>query len=225
MSYRRLESEDGVTLEPAAARATVIWLHGLGADGNDFVPLAPELRLPASLGVRFIFPHAPMRPVTINGGYEMRAWYDIKSLDPEGRADADGLETSVATVATLVDRERAAGIDAGHIVIAGFSQGGAVALHAALRCPERLGGLLAMSTYLPREADLDAHRSPVGRGVRILMCHGTADTVVAISMGRAARDWLLQRGYPVDWREYPIAHEVSMPEVTAVSAWLADCVG
>src|SRR5882724_7591676 len=136
MSYRTTETSEAVILEPRLARASVIWLHGLGADGHDFVPLVPELRLPDALGVRFVFPHATVRPVTINGGYAMRAWYDIKTLSPGGRGDPAGLADSVTRVAELVGVERAAGVDAAHIVLAGFSQGGAVALHAALTYPE-----------------------------------------------------------------------------------------
>ena len=225
MAYRRLENGAGVTLAPEAARASVIWLHGLGADGNDFVPLVPELRLAPALGVRFVFPHAAVRPVTINNGYSMRAWYDIKSLDAKGRADAPGLEESVGMITALVDAERAEGIDSGRIAIAGFSQGGAIALHAALRYPHRLAGLLALSTYLPCANELELQLSEHNRAIPILMCHGTRDPVVVPAMGLAGRDWLTERKYAVDWREYPMAHEVSRPEVDDISAslqrWLA----
>lgn len=225
MAYRRLENGAGVTLAPEAARASVIWLHGLGADGNDFVPLVPELRLAPALGVRFVFPHAAVRPVTINNGHSMRAWYDITSLDAKGRADASGLEESVGIITALVDAERAGGIDSGRIAIAGFSQGGAIALHAALRYPHRLAGLLALSTYLPCANELEHQVSEHNRAIPILMCHGTRDPVVVPAMGLAGRDWLVQRKYAVDWREYPMAHEVSRPEVDDISAslqrWLA----
>lgn len=225
MAYRRLETEAGVTLAPDVARASVIWLHGLGADGNDFVPLVPELRLAPALGVRFVFPHATVRPVTINNGHPMRAWYDIKSLDAKGRADAPGLGESVRAIAALIDAERAAGIDAGRIVVAGFSQGGAIGLHVALSYPHRLAGLLALSTYLPCAEQLDAHLSEQNRDIRILMCHGSRDAVVVPAMAIAGRDWLRERNYPVEWREYPMAHEVCRPEVAEISAslqrWLA----
>ena len=159
MTHEMLETEDTITLlPPGTARASVIWLHGLGADGYDFVPIVPELRLPDALAVRFVFPHAPVRPVTVNGGYEMRAWYDITALTPAGRDDATGLDESVARIGTLVAAERALGIAASRIVLAGFSQGGAVALHAGLTAVERLAGIVALSTYLPRAAALATRR-------------------------------------------------------------------
>ncbi|MBS0393562.1 MAG: alpha/beta fold hydrolase [Proteobacteria bacterium] len=216
-----IESDTAVTLEPAAAPvATVIWLHGLGADGYDFVPVVPELRLPAALAVRFIFPHAPVRPVTVNGGYEMRAWYDIVALTPEGRDAAEGLDDSVARVGALVAAEQARGMAPGRIVLAGFSQGGAVALHAGLAAAEPPAGVVALSTYLPRaEATLAAR--PVARAaLPILQCHGSYDTVVTPSMGVAARDALRAAGHSVEWHEYPMAHEVSVAELAAISAWI-----
>jgi phospholipase/carboxylesterase len=220
MGYRTIESEDAVTLEPERARASVIWLHGLGADGRDFLPIVPELRLPDDLGVRFIFPHADVRPVTINNGYAMRAWYDITSLSSAGRGDADGLADSVASIARRVATERASGIDAARILIAGFSQGGAVALHAALASPERLAGVLALSTYLPAAASLDAARTAANHDIPILMCHGIFDPVVVLVMGEAARAWLEQRGYPVEWHAYPMQHQVSPAETADVARWL-----
>jgi len=221
MNLDLLETEAAVTLRPsAAANAAVIWMHGLGADGYDFVPIVPELRLPAALAVRFVFPHADVRPVTINGGYQMRAWYDIKALSAAGRDDAEGLDASVARVATLVADEQAAGVPASRIVLAGFSQGGAVALHAALTAPERLAGVIALSTYLPRATTVLQARSVANRGLPVLMCHGTDDPVVDISMGLAARDALLASGDAVEWHAYPMQHEVSAREIAEVSRWL-----
>ena len=220
MTYRTIESDDGVILAPTAARASVIWLHGLGADGYDFVPIVPEFKLPESLGARFIFPHAQVRPVTINNGFPMRAWYDIKSLSPGGRGDAAGLADSVTRIAGLVDAEIAAGIPANRIVIAGFSQGGAVALHCALRYAHRLAGVLALSTYLPNPETLAGHVSAANADVPILMCHGTVDPVVVPAMGDAARAWLVEHGYPVEWRTYPMQHQVTPAEISDIARWL-----
>jgi len=221
MPHAMLETDAAVTLEPEApATACVIWMHGLGADGYDFVPIVPELRLPATPPVRFIFPHAPVRPVTLNNGYEMRAWYDIVSLTPAGREAADGLDASVARIAALVAGEQARGLEPGRIVLAGFSQGGAVALHAGLLSPVRLGGLIALSTYLPRAAAVLARQTPASRALPVLMCHGRYDEIVGLAMGTAALDALQRAGHPVEWHEYPMAHEVSVAELTAISAWL-----
>ena len=221
MKYQLRESADAVVLAPdVAATAAVVWLHGLGADGHDFVPIVPELALPATLPVRFVFPHAPVRPVTLNMGMRMRAWYDIKSLSTDNRADAAGLRESVARVAGLVDRERAEGIAPARIVIAGFSQGGAVALHAALRYPVALGGVLGLSTYLPLAAELEPELSGANRQAPILMCHGQYDPLLPMMLGAAARDFLRAQGYAVEWREYPMQHQVCAEEIRDVSAWL-----
>ena len=221
MRWKTTEAVDGVTLVPAAADASVIWLHGLGADGHDFVPIVPELRLPATLGVRFVFPHATVRPVTINNGQPMRAWYDIKSLGSGSRGDAPGLDDSVARIGRLIAAEQAHGIAAERIVIAGFSQGGAVALHAALINAERLAGVLALSTYLPVPETLETRLSAANRDVPILMCHGTFDPVVVPPMGEAARAWLEAREYPVEWRTYPMQHQVMPAEIADIARWLA----
>jgi phospholipase/carboxylesterase len=220
MTFRMIEAADGVTLEPARARASVIWLHGLGADGHDFVPIVPELALAADAGVRFVFPHADVRPVTINNGVAMRAWYDITSLSPEGRGGAAGLAESVERISKRIASEREAGITAERIVIAGFSQGGAVALHAALACGERLAGVLALSTYLPVPETLEPRLSPANRDVPILMCHGLYDPVVLPVMGEAARAWLAERHYAVEWHAYPMQHQVSPAEVADIGRWL-----
>ncbi len=221
MNYQTIESEAAVTVEPAAATGAVIWLHGLGADGHDFVPMVPELTLPASAPTRFIFPHAKVRPVTINNGYPMRAWYDIRSLTTHGRGDSAGIAESVATVHTIVAAQRAAGIPSSRIIIAGFSQGGAIALHAGLTATERLGGILAASTYLPLASELATRLATANHGLPIIMCHGRHDNVVAPELGREARDWLLERHYPVAWHEYAMAHEVCREEIADVSRWLA----
>jgi phospholipase/carboxylesterase len=215
------ESADAVVLAPAsAATASVIWLHGLGADGNDFVPIVPELRLPADLALRFVFPHAPVRPVTINNGMRMRAWYDILDFTPGGPQDETGIRDSAAILGRFIQRERDAGIAANRIVVAGFSQGGAIALHAALRHAERLAGVLALSTYLPLRTSLAAEASPANRDLPILMCHGQFDPVLPHKLGSSSRDLLISQGYAVEWKEYPMQHQVCMEEIQDISAWL-----
>ncbi|HNR21904.1 MAG TPA: alpha/beta hydrolase-fold protein [Steroidobacteraceae bacterium] len=204
-----------------AVDASVIWLHGLGADGHDFVPIVPELRLPPTVAVRFCFPHAPVRPVTLNGGLPMRAWYDIRELSTEGRQDEAGTRASAARVDQLVQREIDRGVAPARIVIAGFSQGGAVALHAALRYPARLGGVMALSTYLPLHASLEREASAANRDLPILMCHGQYDPVLPIGLGEASRDALQRLGYPVEWKTYPMQHEVCRAEIDDISGWLA----
>jgi len=221
VTYRIQEFADAVILAPAApVSASVIWLHGLGADGHDFVPIVPELKLPPSPGVRFVFPHAAIRPVTLNMGMRMRAWYDIKTLTAEGRTDEAGLRESIARVGALIAAERTFGIASERIVIAGFSQGGATALHAALRHPEPLAGVLALSCYLPLQAALAAELADANQAMPILMCHGQQDPVLPIALGRAARDWLRAAGYRVEWKEYPMQHQVCLPEIQDIAAWL-----
>ena len=221
MKYRQEETEFEVTLSPRApAVASVILLHGLGADGHDFVPIVGELGLPASLPVRFVFPHAPMRPVTVNNGFVMRAWYDIKSFTPAGRADVAGTTESARRVAGYIDRERQLGVAPARIVLAGFSQGGAVALYAGLRYPERLAGILAMSCYLPFPETLAAEKSAANADVPILLCHGLGDPVVPIAMGLEAREDLKKHGYAPQWRDYPMQHSVCMEEIADVAQWL-----
>ena len=222
LTHHATQTEQEITLEPEArATASVVWLHGLGADGSDFVPVVEELRLPDALPVRFIFPHAAMRPVTVNAGYVMRAWYDIKSFTPEGRADSAGLAEAVQRVNRYLEAEVARGVSADRIVLAGFSQGGAVALSAGLRYPRRLAGVLALSCYLPFPARLAAERSAVNADVPLLLCHGAWDPVVPMAMGVEARDLLRQAGYAVEWREYPMQHEVCAAEISDIGRWLA----
>lgn len=221
MAYKTNESAENVVLEPAAAAdAAVIWLHGLGADGHDFVPMVQELRLPPTLAVRFIFPHARARPVTINNGFVMRAWYDIKGLGPGSAEDEAGIRESGDVVRRYIEEENARGVASERIVIAGFSQGGAIALSAALRHPQRLAGVMALSTYLPLRDSLAAEASPANRDVPILMCHGLRDQMVPATLGKASRDMLQGLGYPVEWQAYPMEHSVCMEEVLDISKWL-----
>jgi len=221
MSHTTRESADAVVLTPATPPvAAVIWLHGLGADGFDFVPIVDELRLPATLPVRFIFPHAAPRPVTINNGYVMRAWYDIKGFGPERAEDDVGVRESEGVVKKYIEQEIARGIPASKIVIAGFSQGGAIALQTALRYQQRLAGVMALSTYLPLRATLAAEAADANRDVPILMCHGVRDPVVPAQMGEASRDVLQRLGYRVEWHTYPMEHSVCMEEVADISQWL-----
>jgi phospholipase/carboxylesterase len=221
LNHRLHESADAVVLAPAAtASASVIWFHGLGADGHDFVPIVPELELPAASSIRFVFPHARVRPVTLNMGMAMRAWYDIKTLTAEGRADEEGIRESVGVLGRFIAAERAAGIASERIVVAGFSQGGAVALHGGLRHPEPLGGILALSCYLPLQATLENELADANRKTQILMCHGQFDPVLPMALGVMARDWLRLQGYAVDWKEYPMQHQVCLPEIQDISRWL-----
>lgn len=212
---------DAVVLEPSSpATAAVIWLHGLGADGSDFVPVIEELRLPQSLAIRFVFPHARQRPVTINNGFVMRAWYDIAGGVRGVEEDSAGIRESENVIRGYIEREIAAGIAADRIVIAGFSQGGAIALQTALRYPKRLAGILALSTYLPLRNSLANEAAPANRDLPILICHGLRDGVLSASLGTDSRDQLLGLGYPVEWRSYPMEHQVCMEEIADISAWL-----
>ena len=199
----------------------VIWLHGLGADGTDFAPVVPELGLLDAPGVRFIFPHAPAIPVTCNGGYVMPAWYDIISLEPHSRQiDEAGIVASRAAIRRLIERENTRGIPAGRIFLAGFSQGGAVAYTTALTHPERLAGLLALSTYLPVESLVQAEATAANRDLPIFAAHGVDDDVVSPPLGQRARDFLNAQGYTVAWHEYPMPHSVCLEEVAEIGAWL-----
>lgn len=202
----------------AHARHSIIWLHGLGADGQDFVPLADELELPVA--VRHIFPHAPMRPVTINGGFVMRAWYDIAAASIAAQQDAAGIRASQALVEALIAGELAHGIAPQHIFLAGFSQGGAVALHTALRCTKALGGVLALSTYLPLAETAAHERSEQSLSTPVFMAHGRSDPVIPCALGSASRDMLLDLGYAVEWHEYAMQHSVCEEELRDAEAWL-----
>jgi len=198
-------------------RASVIWMHGLGADGNDFAPLADEITLP--IGVRYIFPHAPMMPVSINAGYVMRAWYDIIDAALR-REDEAGVRASQRSVEDLLAREKSRGIDASRVVLAGFSQGGAIALQTGLRHGERLAGVMALSTYVPLADRLATEANAANRDVPIFMAHGTADPMIAYTRAQASRDLLLQQGYSVEWHEYAMQHSVCPQEIADIARWL-----
>jgi phospholipase/carboxylesterase len=206
----------------AAPRAAVIWMHGLGADGHDFVPVVGELVLPEALSIRFVFPHAPLRPVAINDGLPMRAWYDVRDDGGERREDAAGVRESQRRIEALIERERGRGIPPSRIVLAGFSQGGAMALHTGLRHAERLAGIVALSTFLPLPQTLVAEAAAANRDVPIFMAHGTHDPLISVGRGRRSRDLLLELGYRVAWREYPMPHAVCDAEVSDVSRWLSE---
>jgi phospholipase/carboxylesterase len=221
------ETDDAVVLDPAsgAADATVIWMHGLGADGFDFVPMVPELELPDSARVRFVFPHADVIPVTVNAGYSMRAWYDIKELTPEGRDDAEGLAVTRQRIESYMARERVSGIAARRIVLAGFSQGGAVALHVGLRHDEPLAGIIALSCYLPLRERLPGDIHPANRETPILMCHGREDVVVLQAFGEQSRDAMLGAGLAVDWQQYSMGHSLCRTEIVDIAIWLKNRLG
>ena len=214
MSIETIEVETG-----ANPVATVIWLHGLGADGHDFEPIVPELRLPAAKPVRFIFPHAPQRPVTINGGMRMRAWYDIFSLGG-GAEDAAGIRASQAALEGLISGEVKRGIPHDKIVLAGFSQGGAIALQTALRQRERLAGVMALSTYLPLAQTLAKERTVENGDLPIFMAHGQYDNMIGIDRAMLSRNALLALGYKVDWQTYPMPHSVCPEEIAHIAAFL-----
>ena len=200
--------------------AAVVWMHGLGADGHDFEPIVPELRLPAATRIRFVFPHAPLRPVTINQGHVMRAWYDVRALAGVRREDEAGVRQSARQIEALLGRERQRGMAPGRIVIAGFSQGGAMALHVGLRHPDRLAGILALSCYLPLASALDSELSPANRDVPIFWAHGLHDPMIPQAMAEQGRAQLGELGYQVDWHQYPIPHSVSAEEIADVARWL-----
>jgi phospholipase/carboxylesterase len=218
VSGRRLET---IEVEPrAAADAAVVLMHGLGADGHDFESLVPELRLPVSPSIRWVFPHAPVRPVTINSGFQMRAWYDIVGLDRRSPEDEAGIRESAEAIGALVRRERERGIAADRLVLAGFSQGGAMALFTALRWPERLAGVVGLSTYLPLAAKLQEEAHPANAAAPVFMAHGTFDPIVPPALGEGSRDLLRSRGHDVEWHTYPMPHSVCGDEVRDLRGWL-----
>lgn len=200
--------------------ASVIWMHGLGDDGSGWSQVVPSLGLPPGLAVRFLFPHAPMIPVAINNGYVMRAWYDIREADLNSRADLAGVRRSQAQVEALVARESTRGVAESRIVLAGFSQGGAIALYTGLRHSARLAGIVALSTYLIDAPNLAAEAAAANRGVPIFMAHGTQDPVVRFAWGEASRAALAAAGYPVEWHAYPMEHSAVIEEIVAVGAFL-----
>ena len=212
---------DAVEINPAQTpQACLIWLHGLGADGHDFEPLIPELRLVDEFAVRVVLPHAPHRPVTINGGMLMRAWYDVLSLEFGQAEDRSGIEESEQQLLALIAREVENGIPAKRVVLAGFSQGGAMALHTGLRYPQPFAGILALSCYLPLAELLDRESCETSRAVPIMMAHGISDPLIPLALAEQSRDRLRQRGYTVDWHTYPMPHAVYPQEIRDIRLWL-----
>jgi phospholipase/carboxylesterase len=202
----------------AEPSASVIWLHGLGADGHDFEPIVPELRMPDTLPLRFVFPHAPVRPVTINGGMAMRAWYDIISFDRGGPVDSAGIKESTATLEALITREEQRGIESGRIVVAGFSQGGAIAINTVLRTQRKLAGLMGLSTWLALPDALQ--RDAVDTSTPVFMAHGQFDPMIPMQYGRSSADALAGAGFSVEWHDYPMAHAVCPQEIDDIRTWL-----
>ncbi len=222
MSQNPLET---IVVETGAnPQASVIWMHGFGADGNDFVPVVQELDLSGAPDIRFVFPHAPMMPVSINNGYVMRAWYDVAWGDLEGKAkqaDEKGVRASQTAIGRLIEREIERGATADKIVLAGFSQGGAIALHAGLRYPHKLAGIMALSTYLPLAESLAQEATQENCRTPVFMAHGVDDGVVPYAMGRKSKDLLVQAGYDVEWHEYPMQHSLCLEEIADVGKWLS----
>jgi len=213
---RAVEIETGGTV-----RSAIVWMHGLGADGHDFEPIVPHLGL-KDRGGRFVFPHAPRRAVTINGGLLMPAWFDVRSQDFGADIDAPGIRASVVQVEGLIAREKERGVPAGRILLAGFSQGGVIALCTALRHPERLAGVLGLSTFLPAEALIEGDLSSANAGLPVFMGHGDEDPMIPIEWAEAARDRLQTLGYPVTWKSYPMAHQVCAEEIADLGAWIRE---
>ena len=203
----------------------IIWMHGLGADGNDFVPMVRELNLTGLPGIRFIFPHANTMPVTINNGYVMRSWYDITGLELGRREDENGLRASQKDIEAFIEREKARGIPASRIILAGFSQGCAMTIQTGLRHPEPLAGLLCLSGYVPLSAHLATERSDASKSTPIFMAHGRYDNVVPFNRAEASRDLLVSLGYQVEWHEYAMQHTLCLEEVQHISAWLKKVLG
>ena len=213
---------ESIVVEPAApANAAVIWMHGLGADGHDFEPVVPEFDLPPSLHVRFIFPHAPYRPITINGGHVMRGWYDIAELNSLRQEDAVGIRASAHAIEALLAQQIASGIPAQRIILAGFSQGAALALHTALRYPQLLAGIIALSGYLPLVASFPAEAHSANARTPIFLAHGTDDQVVPLHLGENTRAVLERNNYVVTWRTYPMPHSVCVQEIRDIAEFLS----
>lgn len=206
-----------LVIEPERAhRSTIIWLHGLGADGHDFAPVTAELQLPAELGVRFILPHAPRRPVTVNGGFVMPAWYDIAHTDIGRTPDAQGIVESRQAIEALIDQELAKGIEPDQLIVAGFSQGGVMAIELISHLQDKLGGAIALSCYLGRPDAVPA----ATRTLPVFLAHGTEDDIVPFTLGQQARHTLIGQGYEVDWHEYRMPHSVCLEEIAAIRDWL-----
>jgi phospholipase/carboxylesterase len=215
---------DAIEFETGKApRTSIIWLHGLGADGNDFAPIVPELDLPRT-PIRFVFPHAPIQAVTINGGMRMRAWYDILDATIR-REDERGVRASQVLLEALIAREKERGTPAHRLVLAGFSQGGAIALHSGLRHAERLAGIMALSTYVPLGETLPTEASAANREVPIFAAHGTYDPIIPLGKAEQSRELLTSLGYRVEWREYAMPHSVCPEELADIGAWLRGVIG
>ena len=210
---------------PSAPQASVIWLHGLGADGYDFVPIVAELALPADAPVRFVFPHAPQQPVTLNGGYIMPAWYDIRTTDLQQDEDEPGIQQSAAALQTWIEHEMALGITPERILLAGFSQGGAIALYTGLTFPQKLAGIMALSTYLPLPERIKQQRSNHVKDLPVFVGHGTADTVVPLRAGETSAALLQELGCTVSLHRYNMAHSVNQEEIGDIRSWLLQCLG
>ena len=218
----QIQQLDCIEVSPVkTAIGSVIWLHGLGADGSDFVPIVPELQLPADMPLRFIFPNAREIPITINNGYVMRAWYDIVSMNIDQRADHQGIITSVESVNRLIEKEIERGIPAEKIVVGGFSQGAVIALSTGLQYPQRLGGILALSGYLPHPEHVFTHASKTNQSIPIFLAHGTQDPVVPYILGEKVHSLLTQHSYKVNWHPYAMPHSVCSEEITDLGNWLA----
>lgn len=212
-----------IEIEPnTTAQASVIWLHGLGANGHDFAGILPELNLPKNHAIRFIFPHAPRRPITINMGYVMPAWYDILALELDSPEDSDGIRQAQQYINALIEHERERGISADKIILAGFSQGGALALQTGLRYPEKLAGMLVLSAYLPLAKTVATEASVANQQTPIFIMHGTQDDIVPLSWGELTRDLISQLDYPVNWETYPMGHSVCLPQIKTIGNWLTD---
>ena len=199
---------------------TVIWMHGLGADGHDFVPVIPELKLPASLKVKFVFPHAPVRPVTLNNGMEMRAWYDLLSLDRSKTANEDDILTTVSWINQMIDDEIESGTPSTKILLSGFSQGGVIALHTGLRYPQKLAGIMALSTYIPFKDNMIAQANDSQKGIPIFAAHGEHDPVITVASWHDYVPTLEAAGYKVEPHLYPMEHSLCLEEINDISAWL-----
>lgn len=217
------QSLDAVILPPQSAHvASVIWLHGLGADGHDFEPIVPALDLGRDHGIKFIFPHAPLRPITINGGMVMRGWYDVRAPDLTRQEDEAGIEESNDIMERYIEKEIDSGIPSERILLAGFSQGGAVALYCGLRYPKPLAGILALSTYLPLQQRLSKEMSDANKKTPIFMAHGSVDPLIPLHQGETANRQLRDAGYEIEWHTYPIPHAVSPDEISDIGVWIAD---
>jgi phospholipase/carboxylesterase len=202
------------------AQSSIIWLHGLGADAQDFVDMVPQLQLPEQLAIRFIFPHAPVRPVTLNAGMAMRAWFDIYGLTADFPQDEVGINQTDLAISKLIEDEIKQGIPSQKVFLGGFSQGGAVALYSGIRYPQRLGGILGLSTFLPKNHGNDVNRLNINQGIPIFMAHGTQDPILSYEIGQASKDRLAELGYSVEWHTYNMGHTVSNQEIHDLSQWV-----